>query len=704
MIRKLFVLICFLILCITVSSAGITEKLKQVVAQKAAGDWQGRQRKVEILVDELICSTGTLSNFPILLTENTLPAEIFTEAQSGGGDLLFYDNGNSDAKNGYQNGGSNPATINTNRLAVEIVKFDTANSKAEIHTSVPTVNCDDQNKDRSIVIYYGATGKSQPARDASYGTEAVWDADFIAVHHFPYHFAEYGSNPILSPAGTEDNTGYGSVWWNGGTDYHMYYSYYDDPANEWIIGHATSTDGLSWTKDSVNNPVLSKGAASAWDEDGVWLPLVWKEGSTWYMLYTGRDSGSNNAIGLATSSDGTSWNKDGGNPAMEGTAATWDVNDVEAGAVIKIGSTYYLWYNKVSATRQVGLATSSNLTSWSKNGNNPIFGSGRFCAGIFKKDSTYYMILNHYVSGSDYSEFELYSDSVGTFLSGNRVSLGTIKTAGHNGVWDDTDQDTPLILTTDITRDTFAPNTDEIWVYYSGDDGTQVQMGLMRAYDVENALKGSLIDSTSNDYTLDRAHNTTPPSAGGPVLTDGKWSGAIDLNGSDALQFGDKSLYNQATVSLWLRPEDASESDKRLFDANFLGLYANNVAGGGNSNTIKGSVHDGTDWTVAEWAYTNISQNTWYKMDFKYDGTTGYLRVNGTERDTDATYDGTIGAANEYHGVGSDRDEANVDGWIGKIAEFRYSDIARSDQWLLAEYNNQNAPGTYVVEQTPTSP
>jgi predicted GH43/DUF377 family glycosyl hydrolase len=53
------------------------------------------------------------------------------------------------------------------------------------------------------------------------------------------------------------------------------------------IGHATSANGTTWTKDTAANPVLSKSAGSAWDNGGVAFPSVIARADHIYLWYTG---------------------------------------------------------------------------------------------------------------------------------------------------------------------------------------------------------------------------------------------------------------------------------------------------------------------------------------------------------------------------------------------------------------------------------
>jgi predicted GH43/DUF377 family glycosyl hydrolase len=74
------------------------------------------------------------------------------------------------------------------------------------------------------------------------------------------------------------------------------------------IGVATSTDGMTWTK--APDPVLDLGASGAFDDNQVAEPRVVRVGATWRMYYTGRNTATNKtSLGLATSSDGMTFTK-----------------------------------------------------------------------------------------------------------------------------------------------------------------------------------------------------------------------------------------------------------------------------------------------------------------------------------------------------------------------------------------------------------
>lgn len=312
-------------------------------------------------------------------------------------------------------------------------------------------------------------------------------------------WSKSAGNPIITPEGSEVETTFGYVWLEGAT-YHLYYTYFDESSKS-IIGHATSTDGVSFTRDSANNPVLNRGAGGAWDEGGCWCPQVWREGATWYMTYTGRNASAYDVcVGLATSPDGIVWTKYAGNPVLSGGLAgsgDWDERTAESSAIIKVSNTYYLWYCTLpdaSVPRQVGLATSTDLHTWTKHASNPIFGTDdgygmRMQAFPFKWGGYYYLVVTHYTSERNYSELELWRSYYPTFLQGgypNRELVSIIHRPSGSG-WDGHECDVPCMLTTDITRSSFPGNLFRL--YYSAESGNVWAMGLLTASDLNAATR-----------------------------------------------------------------------------------------------------------------------------------------------------------------------------------------------------------------------
>jgi uncharacterized repeat protein (TIGR01451 family) len=181
------------------------------------------------------------------------------------------------------------------------------------------------------------------------------------------NWTRHGSNPVLSPsAGWETNgVRVGSVISHGG-QYHMWYHGYD---SNWVsrIGYASSPDGISWAK-SGSNPVLNVGTSTSWESDDVRRAAVTVISDTFHMWYTGND-GTVSRLGHATSSNGVSWTKDGANPIIEnGSIGTWDWLGAYGPSIIKFGNEYMLWYSgeTLPLAWQTGYATSDDGINWTR--------------------------------------------------------------------------------------------------------------------------------------------------------------------------------------------------------------------------------------------------------------------------------------------------------------------------------------------------
>ena len=98
--------------------------------------------------------------------------------------------------------------------------------------------------------------------------------------------------------------------------YHLYYCS-SRPREVWKIGHATSADGIHWTKDPAN-PVLTPGKEGEWDGSSLGAPHVVHRQGRFFMFYSGGavQETPDFCIGLATSSDGARWRKWRKNPIL----------------------------------------------------------------------------------------------------------------------------------------------------------------------------------------------------------------------------------------------------------------------------------------------------------------------------------------------------------------------------------------------------
>jgi predicted GH43/DUF377 family glycosyl hydrolase len=185
-------------------------------------------------------------------------------------------------------------------------------------------------------------------------------------------WVEHPDNPLIGPGppGSWDSRGH---WLSevvfDGSIYHMWYEGLEEDVGSRGIGHATSTDGVDWTKDP--NPVLVHGDSGEWDDQRVGHLGVVYDGTLFHMWYSGSSHDGTVRVGYATSPDGSVWTKSEHNPVMDvGPPGSWESLGVSSSTVIFDGDVYRLWY--VGATLEptfvarIGYAESPDGIVWNR--------------------------------------------------------------------------------------------------------------------------------------------------------------------------------------------------------------------------------------------------------------------------------------------------------------------------------------------------
>jgi len=203
--------------------------------------------------------------------------------------------------------------------------------------------------------------------------------------------------------------------------YNLWYTGYSGPKPETMsLGHATSRDGLHWTRDAAN-PVFK----DAWVEDvcvvrqdGVYqmfaegkgdvahrlsspdgvhwtdfgsldvrktdgspippgpygTPTAWYEDGVWYLFYERRDAG----IWLATSRDLKTWTNVQDDPVIARGPEPFDRAMIAVNQVVRRGEYYYIFYHALADPNvrdwTTNIARSKDLIHWEKYAKNPIIG------------------------------------------------------------------------------------------------------------------------------------------------------------------------------------------------------------------------------------------------------------------------------------------------------------------------------------------
>ncbi|HVY61906.1 MAG TPA: hypothetical protein VHF22_09645, partial [Planctomycetota bacterium] len=150
------------------------------------------------------------------------------------------------------------------------------------------------------------------------------------------HWTKHPANPVLKGVSGQFDAyqaDAGSVIVDGGA-FKLWYTARAASGSATAVALATSPDGVVWTRAGA---VLFQGASGEWDESQINSPCVAKVGATYRMWYTGIQ-GPRVAIGHATSADGVNWTKDGANPVFEASTSGWDDAQVALPAVVALPS------------------------------------------------------------------------------------------------------------------------------------------------------------------------------------------------------------------------------------------------------------------------------------------------------------------------------------------------------------------------------
>lgn len=231
-----------------------------------------------------------------------------------------------------------------------------------------------------------------------------------------------GVDPVFQGTGTETwdkkIRERGFILFDNGT-YHLWYTGYNDAKPPMMsLGHATSPDGLKWTRDAAN-PIFN----GSWTEDmfvlkhdGMFImvaegqddiahqltspdgvhwtdlgpldirkrdgskisagsygtPSLWFENGTFYLFYERGDLG----VWLATSKDRKVWTHVQDEPVLAMGPDAYDKEAVAMNQVVKRGDYYYAFYHANSHRPWKDwtscIARSRDLIHWEKYAGNPL--------------------------------------------------------------------------------------------------------------------------------------------------------------------------------------------------------------------------------------------------------------------------------------------------------------------------------------------
>ncbi len=168
--------------------------------------------------------------------------------------------------------------------------------------------------------------------------------------------------------------------------FHMWYTAGGGRGSQYKIGYATSRDGLTWRRENNSQPILGEGATGKFDDRGVLHPAVVRDANGLLHLWYNGVGPQGFRIGHATSRDGIRWSRQNdGDPVLETSELDGRKEEYVYNVMVLLeGDTFHMWYSSMVAGKYKQYAPNSNAIVYasSKDGNNwkkdrqPVFYNG----------------------------------------------------------------------------------------------------------------------------------------------------------------------------------------------------------------------------------------------------------------------------------------------------------------------------------------
>ncbi len=210
----------------------------------------------------------------------------------------------------------------------------------------------------------------------------------------------------------------------------------------------------------------------------------------------------------------------------------------------------------------------------------------------------------------------------------------------------------------------------------------------------------SVLDSTSN------GNNGSPSGSPTNAAFQVNGGGSFAAASSQYIDMGTGSSLDQTaaiTIEAWARWTTTLAAGRiysKLSGPNYSGaeliLAVNQMElQVGNGTGSGGTIGSGLS-TINSAIGSLIIANTTYHVAATYDGTNARIYLNGALSAGPTSF-----GASAIGSTGINANISNFPGspgtyWNGLIDEVRVSSSARSTDWILTEYRNQNAPATYI--------
>ena len=171
---------------------------------------------------------------------------------------------------------------------------------------------------------------------------------------------------IMLQGKSTNSEAFGNTVWDPNARIWRHYYHNNCSTTTGTIYMMTSRDGRIWENPTQ---VFAAAGGDAWDSASAGVPFVWHEPATarpWRMIYRGTDGSNKAAIGMATSLNGTTWERKNSAGTVLTDPIITSANGIDFGNVFydSVSGLYFLYWNTIAPPRIVYLSTSSDLITW----------------------------------------------------------------------------------------------------------------------------------------------------------------------------------------------------------------------------------------------------------------------------------------------------------------------------------------------------
>jgi hypothetical protein len=206
--------------------------------------------------------------------------------------------------------------------------------------------------------------------------------------------------------------------------------------------------------------------------------------------------------------------------------------------------------------------------------------------------------------------------------------------------------------------------------------------------------------------TLDSTANNNDGTSNGSMTTadlvSGKIGEGIDFDGSndwiESPNSGSLDITgNQITLSAWVKSTADQNDDAGIINKSYSNNY-NYMLNVQSSDQGNFRVRTGGTSTYLTGS-TTLTAGQWYFLYGIYDGVNAKVYLNGAEDGTDARTGNIESSGDAPVVLGRRRVYPTVDDrfFTGVIDEVHISNVARTTDWMMTEFRNQNDPGNFYT-------